>query len=517
MQTYFSHSYRDVAINSHFLELFVEEEVELHADQKTDVWCMAKLERYMGETAGFVSVIPRRETEEDSGGYSPYIGQELNLARRARVPRLLFVDEVVLKHHRLDFPEDAVPFRGDALAVDRALHVRTIRDFGLAVETSPRPRREAVSGWVTVVAIGGRVLRAAAQDVAEILQRERFSVTLLLEPRPGRGLDDIRLLETLRRAELCVFVHGARLSETQIALAMARADCIPSIRLRHDPRTTDTNPSVHGEIRWNTVGDMLVEFGQQLASYQRGLVRPVELARRSSAAEAVRSMGTMDWVGREENNWAVENGPALLRHVHPDFSFVRDEVDRVRAQVRRALGLIAGREDTRELCQLLYDGVRRHRLGYETEQRSGITGVQRIRTPKQIAAHKTATCIDAVCLFASLLECAGQNPLIVIIRGDGFAHALAGYRVRGEPSWDNRTFGDLRGAVARRDAVLFEATGAVEADEPVGAETAAERRGKLLDFSDSTLAAARLLERSDVVLKHFVDVRQLRDADPQEL
>ena len=48
-----------------------------------------------------------------------YIGRELNLARRARVPRLLFIDEKVLKRHRLEFPEDAVPFNADALDGER--------------------------------------------------------------------------------------------------------------------------------------------------------------------------------------------------------------------------------------------------------------------------------------------------------------------------------------------------------------------------------------------------------------
>lgn len=138
MHTYFSHSYRDVAVNAHFLDLFLEEEVELQADQKTDVWCIAKLERYMNETAGFVSIIPRRETEKDPGGYSPYIGH---------------------------------------------------RGFGRAVEASPRPVRETVPGRAAVVAIGGRALRAAAQDVGEILRRAGFSVALLTEPRPGHGLD----------------------------------------------------------------------------------------------------------------------------------------------------------------------------------------------------------------------------------------------------------------------------------------------------------------------------------------
>ena len=213
---------------------------------------------------------------------------------------------------------------------------------------------------------------------------------------------------------------------------------------------------------------------------------------------------------REEDVWDIGDGPALVEHVHPNHTFVRDEVDRVRAQLNKALGLVDGREESMEICGLLYDGVRRHRYGYEIEQPTGIPGTQAIRTPTQIATHETATCIDLACLFASLLEAAGQNPLVVVLEGPGFTHALAGYRVRGEPAWDNRGIGDLRGALARRDAVLFEATGAVEADSPVGAERAEERQGKLLSFGDAREAARRMLMKDDVCLKHFVDVRALR-------
>jgi hypothetical protein len=95
MQVYFSHSYRDIAINSYFLDHFVREDISLDADQKSDVWCVAKLERYLLESTAFVSIIPRRATTQDPTAYSEYIGQELTLARRARVPRLLFVDEKV--------------------------------------------------------------------------------------------------------------------------------------------------------------------------------------------------------------------------------------------------------------------------------------------------------------------------------------------------------------------------------------------------------------------------------------
>ena len=92
MEAYFSHSYRDVPINTYFSELFTKAGITLRADQKTDVWCVAKLERYLFEMDGFVSIIPRRIAADESITYSPYIARELMLARRSRGPRILFVD-----------------------------------------------------------------------------------------------------------------------------------------------------------------------------------------------------------------------------------------------------------------------------------------------------------------------------------------------------------------------------------------------------------------------------------------
>ena len=86
-QVYFSHSYRDVSINAYFLDYFVDRDISLCADQKSDTWCVAKLERYLRKSAGFVSIIPRRAAADGDLPYSPYIAHELTLARRCRVPR----------------------------------------------------------------------------------------------------------------------------------------------------------------------------------------------------------------------------------------------------------------------------------------------------------------------------------------------------------------------------------------------------------------------------------------------
>jgi hypothetical protein len=510
MEAYFSHSYRDVAVNSYFLGHFVDEEITLRADQKTDVWCVAKLERYLRETTGFVSIIPERAVEGRRGTYSPYIGQELHLARRARLPRLLFVDQNVLTRHKVHFPPDAVAFDASDPASAEQLHVEAIRAFGQRLESAYAQPRDSAPKEATVVAGDGRALQDAAEHVLELLRREDFRVTLALRRDDGAGLDDIQLLEALWRSELCAFILGPSLSDAHIALALAHAHGIPSIRLQHDENAADCTPTVSGLIRWASPEEMLVEFARQLQSYLEGLVSPVQLARDSSASSAARSIGTMRWQPRADNEWEITDGSALIRHVHPGQQFVRDEVGRVRSQVGRALGRMIGREAGMEVASVMYDGLCRHRFGYELEAVTGSRTSQAIRTPTQISTHGTATCIDLVCLFAALLEAASQHALIVVLDGPQLSHALAGFRPRGEPGWTSRDIGDLRGALARGDCVLFEATGAVEADAPVGAETAEERVEKLLTFTVAREAAKRMLRRDDIVLKHFVDVRACR-------
>jgi hypothetical protein len=511
MDAYLSFSYRDVAINSHFFGLFLDEAIALQGDQKTDIWCVAKLERYMRETAGFVSIIPARPTDADPGGYSPYIGQELRLARRARVPRLLFVDDRVLARHRLDFPEDAVPFHADALESGQGAHSQVIRAFGARLETHSGLPSEAHGHEAVVIPADADVFRAAAEDVAELLRRADFSTTLLRASRVS-SLDDVRLLERLWASELCVFLFGPELSETHVALALAYAHGIPSVRLQHEPQQVDTSPAVTGLIRWNTREEMVIEFDRQLRSYTEGLVRPVELARATTASDAARAIGTMKWQARPDNEWNVNDGAALAAHVLPEHRFVQDEVARARAELNRALGGIVDRAGSLDVCNVLYHGLSRHHFAYELEAPTSAAGMQVIRNPTQIATHRTATCLDIACLLASLLEAAQQAPLLIVLEGDGFAHALTGYRVREAPVWNNTTIGDLRGALALGDAVLVEATGVTEADTPVGAETADERVAKLLGFLDAQTAATRMLQRADVRLRHFVDVAAVRAA-----
>jgi hypothetical protein len=155
MQVYFSHSYRDVEINTYFFGVLVEQELELFADQKSPTWCVAKLERYLHDLSGFLSIVPRRATEDGSITYSPYIGYELSLARRSRLPRLIFVDDELLNRYRDRFPTDAIPFVRSSPASDRFRHIDAIREFRKALADRGTSGKEKISRSVRHFGYGG--------------------------------------------------------------------------------------------------------------------------------------------------------------------------------------------------------------------------------------------------------------------------------------------------------------------------------------------------------------------------
>jgi hypothetical protein len=199
---------------------------------------------------------------------------------------------------------------------------------------------------------------------------------------------------------------------------------------------------------------------------------------------------------------------------HSDAGLVQDAVARVRYEFGSSLGQARRREDSTRICRLIYDGVLRRRFGYEFEPRTDESAQQVIRTPLQIETHRTANCIELACLFASMLEAARQAPVIVVVEAPGVTHALVGYRAPDEPGWEAPSLAVVRHALDVGDIVLFEPTGSVEADQPIGAETAQERHNKVLDFMDAKTGAQRMIINADVRIKYFVDVRRLRESSP---
>jgi hypothetical protein len=226
MQVYFSHSYRDVEINSYFFSVLKEQEIELFADQKSPTWCVAKLERF----------VPRRAAADGALTYSPYIGYELSLARRSRVPRLMFVDDEVLNRYRVRFPKDAIPFVRSSPASDRFRHIEAISDFRGALKKRGRIEgRTYLDRSVTLVSAAHPAIGETADIIMDILRTKSYLPVRVTSEQLSSALDDVQVLESILTAEICVFLLDEKVTYANVLLAMAYAHCIPSIRLQYDP------------------------------------------------------------------------------------------------------------------------------------------------------------------------------------------------------------------------------------------------------------------------------------------
>jgi hypothetical protein len=502
MQAYFSHSYRDVPINTYFSGLFATAGITLRADQKTDVWCTAKLERYLFEMDGFVSIIPRRIAADESITYSPYIGRELMLARRFRGPGILFVDGQVLSRFPAAFPSWAVPFFHEDPGTEQPQHVKAIDQFRETLETGLRLRRRRyVPRQATVIAGNEPVLRDAASHVAAILRSQDYKPSVKDAAGMDEAFDDIEVFESMLESELCVFVLGKGLSYSDLFLAMAHAHCVPSVRLRHDPNATSADPELSGVVRWTSPAQLKPQFLKVFENYLSAFAAP-------SGEDDLQGVATPSPGGAE---WDPSDGPSLLAHIRPENSYVGDRVNGV---MRGLVSGETGRVRSDEFCRGLYDRIKKDRFYYTFEVASSTTAVQKIRSPSEIASLRCGTCLDLACMFASLLEAAHEKPVVVITRSPSGAHALAGYFAPDAYIWDRPpALGDLRAAVNRGEVMLFETTGAVEVrGRTVAAETDAERRegGNMLDYTTAVNAATRLIMQDDIELQYFIDVQQLR-------
>ena len=498
MEVYFSHSYRDGGVNSYFGDQLGDCGFRLLADRKSPVWCVAKLERYISELQGFLSIIPARQAEDGSLSYSAYIGHELALARRSGVERLLFVDDEVLGRHRSQFPKDAVPFVSDALNRDRARHQQAIRAFKARLEAQgTRAPRRVLDRQASLVAAGGKPLAEAADAIADIL-RTSYDVKQFRGRTALSAFEDVALFETLVQSELCVFLLDRKVTNADVLMGMAHGLSIPSIRLQYDPDATRCEPTLAGRLPWFKAPDLIPVFRKQLESFRRGFVE---------ATNDVRAIGKEDWTPPAEQLWAIAEPLALRRHVYPRHSLVLEEVDRVNRLQGSTLAARTGRGHDLEVCGTLYRELKRLRIAYELEPQGTTAGTQAVRTPGDVFNSKVATCVDAACLFASLLWAAGLTPVIVLIDRGSYGHALAGYRAPTAPAAEDNGLGALRMQLTLGDVVLFEATGAVESEQPVGAETVEQRLDgrRTLDFMTARTVAEQMIH-TEVKLRAVVDV-----------
>jgi hypothetical protein len=339
----------------------------------------------------------------------------------------------------------------------------------------------------------------ATQAIMQTLVENAYQPRLLRGKQIVDVLSEVSLFEQIAGSELCVFLLDTHVSGVHVALGMAHAHSIPSIRIRYDPKSTSCEPAVgSGLITWSNVADLVTEFKRQIQGFRRGFVEAVDL----------RAIAKTQWTADRTQLWDPSVPETIIKHLYPSDDFVQDEIGRVRNMMGGSLLPTGSRRNAYEICTRLYNEFKRFHFAYELEPPTVAEGKQAIRSAVEIRLHNAATCIDLACMFGSLLRAANHDPVIILFARAKSAHVLVGYKAPASFLWDEQPeINDLRAAVNIKDIVVFEPTGAVESDSPGGAETEEERRagGKMLDFETAVLAARRFIE-SDAELRYFFTV-----------
>lgn len=143
------------------------------------------------------------------------------------------------------------------------------------------------------------------------------------------------------------------------------------------------------------------------------------------------------------------------------------------------------RSRTWELASAIWSSVCGLGLGYAHPPSSFETMGQKVRTPGAILDGRLATCLDTTALFASALEQAGLNPVLILTEG----HALVGVWL--QPQEFAQLITDEAAAIRRRidvqELVAFETTLATHSPPPAFS-AAVDAAGKKLTDEEFRMA-----------------------------
>ena len=158
-------------------------------------------------------------------------------------------------------------------------------------------------------------------------------------------------------------------------------------------------------------------------------------------------------------------------------------------------GYTHGAKRAWELASGLWTAMLQRKLTYALPPASFEHAGQKVRSPSQVLDAGLATCLDLALLFASCLEQAHLNPLLIFTRG----HAFVGLWLRDE-EFSNAVVDDIT-AVRKR----------LKLQELLVFETTLAAQGQAVSFSQAIANANRQLsEEEDDKFELVVDVKRAR-------
>lgn len=183
----------------------------------------------------------------------------------------------------------------------------------------------------------------------------------------------------------------------------------------------------------------------------------------------------------EYTNYLIKKSSALLEKYHGD-----SRLDGYQSQNRQSPWRVAA---------ALWSVISEDDITYCQPPASFAKGGQKIRLSHDIAKNRLSTCLDTALLFASCLEQAGLNPIVVLLEG----HALVGLWLINH-SFTSLTLTDpaeLRNRLGLSDCILFETTLATSSTQ-ISFEKAI-REGK-----------RRVSEAEEEAFIYAIDIKQAR-------
>lgn len=236
-----------------------------------------------------------------------------------------------------------------------------------------------------------------------------------------------------------------------------------------------------------------------LAELSESIRSSVHFCVRSASAELAEQHVDIELLAR--NDWG---GAGSMPELLPVFCTPNDPaVDRVlkaASDVLRRAGRPDGidgyearsRQRAWELTAAFWSAVCGYQISYALPPASFAQNGQKIRTPSQVLEGRVGTCLDTALLFASALEQAGLNSLVILTKG----HAFTGVWL--QPQEFAQILIEDASAVRKRvelqELIVFETTLATHIPSP--------------GFSQAIDAAKRELTDHDFVMA--VDIRRAR-------
>lgn len=188
--------------------------------------------------------------------------------------------------------------------------------------------------------------------------------------------------------------------------------------------------------------------------------------------------------------FSMPNDPAVDRVLHDASLILRkagkpDGIDGYKARSRQRVW---------EMASAIYTAICNLGISYAVPPASFERDGQKIRLPSQILANRIATCLDSTMLFASALEQAGLNPIVVLPQG----HAVVGLWLQPEELAtividEAET---LRKRMQLKELILIETTFATSYPAPPFSKAVAAAAECISPDKDNTFRAAIDIRRA---------------------